>query len=87
MIYARINSSNVVVNLEVAENEWANEWNATHGNNEDKYSLAFVDAGERYSAVIGSTYDERTGWFIPPSPDPEYVFDRGRWEWLPPSEP
>lgn len=81
--WALIDESRVVLSVQIASREWIDAnpadppqaWRESPGIDSPGY------------AGIGFTWDEPTGWFIPLSPGPEYIFDRERWEWVDPNPP
>lgn len=79
--WAKIDRSLLVVNVEVASQEWVDEWTREHPDSEYVYRYANADLPGK-AACIGGTYDEETTWFVPPSLGPNYTFDRELWEWV-----
>ena len=79
--WAKIDASNLVVNVEVAEKSWVDSYQGEY-----RYVTAHYDLPEK-AAIIGGTYDEDTTWFIPPKPGEDWYFDREAWVWVDPNPP
>lgn len=88
--WALVDSTNTVISVEVASEEWVNEWNAAHPDSDTRYLPTDIDA--RDYPGIGYTRDEELQRFIPPMPDTPgtWVYDEEAWAWVnldPPPEP
>ena len=46
--------------------------------------LDVTETGESLQATVGNIYDESAQKFMPPSPDPSYIWDEGIKAWIPP---
>lgn len=79
--WARIDRSLLVVNVELATDEWVIQWETDNPDSDFIYREAH-EALEDKCATIGSTYDEETTWFIPPAPGQNYTFDKEVWHWV-----
>jgi hypothetical protein len=86
MIWAKLDSTNVVANIESATSEWITQYSVDHPDGEYRYVTAHAELTNK-SAGIGFSYDEETTWFIPLQPGPEWYFDRELWEWVDPNAP
>jgi hypothetical protein len=84
--YAKINDGNIVVNIEVASQDWIDAWTADHPDSNERYVTAHSDLANK-AAGLGYTFDTDTTWFIPPQPGPDWYFDRDAWEWIDPNPP
>ena len=81
--WALVDQDGIVLSVQIASQEWIDanpaqapeSWHESPGVDSPGY------------AGIGFTWDEPTGWFISPSPGPEYVFDRELWRWVDPNAP
>lgn len=73
--------TNLVVNVEMATQEWVDDWTASNPDSEYAYHYGHSEDPLRV-ATVGGTYDEPTTWFIPVSPGPDFTFDRDDWKWV-----
>lgn len=80
--WAKVNGDNIVVNIECASPEWIAEWRVNNPDSPYRYIETSLD--DMGHAGVDFTYDEPTGWFIPPVPDlpGEWVFNRDTWMWV-----
>lgn len=87
MNWAKISSDNIVINIESADQEWIDNYNAGRSPEDPRYVDAHTDEINK-GAGIGFTFDVPTTWFIPiPPDDPDCYFDRELWEWVNPNLP
>lgn len=88
MNWAKIDSENVVINVESADQDWVDEYNSQRSASDPRYVDALTDELGK-GAGVGFIFDEPTGWFIPiaPDDDPDWYFDRDLWEWVNPNMP
>ena len=82
-------SNNIVVSVESATQEWADEWNKNNPNDECFYIRCWFDAFERLNPLgyrgiypsIGYTYYEERDVFIPPKPFNKWVLNEETCVW------
>lgn len=76
--WAIVDEDNIVLSVQIATHDWIEQnpleapltWRISPGTDSPGY------------AGIGFTWDEPTGWYIPPSPSPDAHFDREHWCWV-----
>ena len=83
--WALVSAENIVITVQMASEEWIN---ANPAAPPTAWRMSPDPSSPGY-AGIGFTWDEETGWFIPPSPGEGWRFDRETWHWVldtPPNE-
>lgn len=80
MAWALVGTDNIVLTVQIASLEWID------ANPEPPNVWRDAAEGTLGYAGVGFTYDEETGWYIPPEPTGEgdWYFDRDPevWRWI-----
>lgn len=81
-LWAVLDSSNTVISVECATEEWVHEWRKANEGTEISYKETRLDAKDY--AGIGYSWDETRGRFMPPFPDlpGTWVYDEDAWQYI-----
>jgi hypothetical protein len=79
--YAKLDKYNNVINIEVASEEWVNQWKQDNPDSEFKYVYTNYDVNP---AEMGGTYDEEKQLFIPKKPFNSWILNEELNVWEPP---
>lgn len=79
--YAKIDKYNNVVNIEVALEEWINQWKQDNPDSEFKYVYTNYDVNP---AEMGGTYNDEKQLFIAKKPFDSWILNEDTCQWKAP---